>query len=580
MEYALFGVIGVVAVVAFAAFSAKLGIAAPLLLVVVGIGYSFIPGVPQVKLPPEIVLMGLLPPLLYSAAITVPIVDFRRNFGTITALSVVLVIVSAFATGTVLYSIFPDLSYAAAIAIGAVISPPDVVAATAIGRRLGLPPRLLTILEGEGLVNDATALVLLRTAIAATAVEVTFGAAVLDFLYAAATAVAIGLAVGIVTVFVRAKLRDPVLDTAVSFVVPFLAFIPAEAANASGVIAVVTAGLYSGHQSAARFTARSRINERLNWRTVQFVLENGVFFLMGAQIVFVTEEVIEDGESITDAIGLGLLSTAILIGVRVLFMGPVLLRLRLRGEFAERRNLRFSAAVNRIRHIGDSSARSTRRLRRAERIERRRTVDLKSLRSEGLGWRGGVVLSWAGMRGVVTLAAAQSLPVDTPYRAQLVLIAFTVAIVTLLVQGGTLPVLIRLSGVRGNDRTADRRELASLLDDIGKAGVGALENPDFELPNGQKVDPDLVERVRQDTMIGAASAWERADNGGGEDGIADSPHQQYRALRLEVLQAERDALLEARSDGVYASRILQRAQAMLDLEETRLQQIDDPSGAS
>ncbi len=195
MEFALFGVIGIVVVVAAGAFSKKLGIAAPLLLILIGFGFSYLPGAPS-EVPHELILMGLLPPILYSAAINVPIVDFRRNFPSISALSVVLVVATAFGTGAILFFIFPDLSFAAAVAIGAVISPTDAVAATALGKKLGLPPRLVTILEGESLVNDATALVLLRSAIAATAATVTFWEVAADFAFAVSLAVAIGLIVG------------------------------------------------------------------------------------------------------------------------------------------------------------------------------------------------------------------------------------------------------------------------------------------------------------------------------------------------------------------------------------------------
>ena len=193
------------------AFSKKLGVAAPLILIVVGVGFSFIPGAPVV-VPHEVILLGLLPPILYSAALTVPVIDFRRNLTSISLLSVALVIVTAGITGFILYLLFPQLSLAAGIAIGAVISPTDAVAATALGKRLGLPPRLVTILEGEGLVNDATALVLLRSAVAATAASVAFWDVVGDFVFAAAVALAIGLVVGWVTVLVRSRLRDSVLD--------------------------------------------------------------------------------------------------------------------------------------------------------------------------------------------------------------------------------------------------------------------------------------------------------------------------------------------------------------------------------
>jgi CPA1 family monovalent cation:H+ antiporter len=158
-----------------------------------------------------------------------------------------------------------------------------------------------------------------------------------------------------------------------------------------------------------------------------------------------------------------------------------------------------------------------------------------------------------------------------------VLIAFTVAVATLLLQGSTLPWVIRMTGIRGTDRAADRRELAGLLDELSTAGLSVLDNPAFELPDGEEIDPAVIERVRGDTLLTAQAAWEKAEHGTGVDGISQSPQRQYRALRREVLQAERAALLEARSAGVYPSRVLIQAQSLLDLEETRLEQMD--SGA-
>jgi CPA1 family monovalent cation:H+ antiporter len=576
MDYAFVAVLGVVVVVVTAAFSRKLGVAAPLLLVLVGIGYSFIPGVPEIEVEPDLILMGVLPPLLYAAAITVPVVDFRRNFASISALSVLLVVVSALVTGFVLFTVLQDLDLGAAIALGAVISPTDVVAATAIAKRLGLPPRLVSILEGEGLVNDATALVMLRTAIAATGLaasgEFNGWSVVGDFLYAVVVALAIGLLVGVVSVFIRRKLDEPILDTAISFAVPFIAYIPAEELHASGVIAVVAAGLYSGHRSA-HFSPQSRISERFNWRTLQFVLENGVFLLMGAQLAGIVAGVRAEELPAHHAVLLGLLATGILMALRFLFVWPLMLAVRRGERRAITRFERLSGMIDRFRP-GAHRGGDERRRERFELAVTRRQNDIHTLESEGLDARGTIIIGWAGMRGVVTLAAAQSLPRDTPYYEQLVLIAFTVAIATLLIQGGTLPLVIRLTKIRGTDRVADRRELAELLDDMAAAGIEALENPDFELPNGQKVDWQVLERVRQDTLIASQAAWERAEHADSDDGILDSPHQQYRDLRREVLQAERAVLLEARSRGSYPSRILTRAQALLDLEEARLEQMD------
>jgi len=575
LDYALVAIAGIVLIVGAAAFSSKLGVAAPLLLVLIGIGYSFIPGVPAIEVEPDVILMGVLPLILYAAAIQLPVVDFRRNFGTISALSVVLVVVSALITGFVLFMLLPDLDLATAIALGAVISPPDVVAATAIGKRLGLPPRLLAILEGEGLVNDATALVLMRTAIAAAALTASgafdIWGAVGDFGYAVVVAAGIGLVVGVVAVFVRRKLNQPILDTAISFAVPFIAYLPAEELHASGVISVVVAGIYSGHQSA-RLSPQSRVAERLNWRTLQFVLENGVFLLMGAQLAGIVAEIEAEALPWHQAVALGVLSAAILMTVRFGFVWPLLFVVRRGERINAERAAAHDAALERVKALqvtGDTPM--ERRIRRVLRRSEQARNDIAALRTEGLGWRGGVVLGWAGMRGVVTLAAAQSLPKETPYYEQLVLIAFTVAIVTRLVQGGTLPFVIRATGIRGTDSAADHRALATLLDEMQEAGLATLETPD--LPGGVPVDPDVLARVRLDTSLAAAAAWERAEHTDGET-LADAPHQQYRELRRRVLDAERATLLEARAQGAYPSRILQRAQTLLDLEDARLSQVD------
>ncbi|PPI28219.1 sodium:proton antiporter [Rathayibacter sp. AY1B5] len=581
MDYALLGVVGIITVVTVARFSSRLGIAAPLLLVVIGIGASYLPGVPDIEVEPELILAGVLPPLLYSAAIQVPLTDFRRNLRSIFGLSVLLVVVTALVVGGFLYLVFPDLSLPAAIALGAVVSPTDAVAATSIGKKLGLPPRLVTVLEGESLVNDASALVLLRAATAAAAVvgatvttdAIDVGEVGVLFVYSVLMAIALGLVMGVLTVFVRSKLRDPVLDTAVSFAVPFLAYIPAEELGASGVLAVVVTGIYTGHNSARFLSPQSRISERVNWRTAQFLLENGVFLLMGAEIKAIVSGVVDPGEfGVGTAVLLGLATVVILIVLRTLFVWPLLLWLRSSGRRAERINRRLAVGLMRLRNSATSDERFRRRQVRAERLYLRRETDLAATTSEAFGWRGGVVLSWSGMRGVVTLAAAQSLPDETPYRSQLILIAFTVAVVTLLLQGATLPALIRLTGIQGTDGEADRRELATLLDEVAATGIQALPEAVAELPDGEAGER-VLERVRRDTLTRSQVAWEQV--GRAEDAPL-GPHAQYLRLRRAVLLAEREALLDARGRGVYSSRTLRRAQLMLDAEETRLE-MDDSS---
>lgn len=570
MELGVYAVIAVAVIVGVAAFARKLGVAAPIILLIVGVMLSFLPGVPKIGVPPEIILNGLLPPILFAAAISVPLMDFRRNLAPIAGLSVVLVVITAFAAGFILFTMLPHLSLAAAIALGAIISPPDAVAATSIGRKLGLPPRVLTVLEGEGLVNDATALVLLRTALAAALGTLTTPwAGVVDFFSAVIIASVVGLVVGFASVWVRSKLNDPVLDTALSVVVPFAAFAPTQALHGSGVLAVVIAGLYTGHAAPSRFTAQARISDQINWRTIQFLLENGVFLLIGLELRTLIADV-QNPEvlSVWNAVGLGLIAVASLMVIRFVLIVPLILGLKRRAERAERAVLREWLMISYFRDHPVRYRWQALRKQRAERRYERHRSDLEEYRQEAIDGKGGVVLGWAGMRGVVTLAAAQSLPNSIPYRPQLILIAFTVAFVSLVVQGGTLPWLIRALGLQGADAGEDRRLLAQLLDDLSEAGLAVLDDPETAAASTAQIDPEIVERVRQSSYLRAESAWERTLLN--DTPQENRPHHVYRTLRLAVVDAERTRLLLERARGSYPSRVLTEAQSLLDLEETRL----------
>jgi CPA1 family monovalent cation:H+ antiporter len=578
MEIALIAVVGVVTVVAVAAFSKQLGVAAPLVLVVVGVATSFLPGLPTELIVPSWVILSLvLPPLLYSSAVQVQLTDFRRNLGTISTLSVFLVIATALVVGFLLHALLPGLDLGSAIALGAVVSPTDAVAATSIAKRLGLPTNLVAVLEGESLVNDASALVLLKAAIGATGAGLSIWAIGGDFLYSVVVAVGVGLLVGLVNVWIRAKLKDSVLETAISFIVPFIAFIPAESLGASGVLAVVIAGIFTGHRAARSFTAQARLSEQINWRTIQFLLENGVFLLMGLQLHTVINKAQGGVLGVWGSVGIGLLLCVVLLVIRALFVFPIVWRLKANQKRAPEIGERLTDGLERVRterkKKPPQDERTERRWNRFTRYLERREADVSDLQDSPIGWRGGVVLTWAGMRGVVTLAAAQSLP-ESPYRSPLILIAFTVAIVTLLVQGGTLPLLIRRLGITGSDAVADRRELAGLLEEMSEAGLAAIEHPVDEIAGGRRYDPDVIERVRQDTMLRVEAQWERAEREASER-PEFGPHQQYQALKEQVLSAERDALLDARSRGSYSSRVLLHAQVMLDFEESRLAHRDN-----
>ncbi|MDP3984893.1 MAG: sodium:proton antiporter, partial [Acidimicrobiia bacterium] len=418
MEVALLLVLLVVVVAAVSALARRLGLPAPLLLTLVGVAGSLVPFVPEVKLSAQVVLIGLLPPLLYAAAIRTSLIDFRANRRAIALLSVGLVLFTAVGVGLVAHWLLP-ISLPTAFALGAVVAPPDAVAATAIARRIGMPRRIVSILEGESLVNDATALVALRTAIVALGGSFALVGVALDFLLAAGGGVVVGLAVAYLAAQVRRRIHDTVLDTALSLIIPFGAYLAAEEIHASGVLAVVVTGLILGHKAPVIQNAASRISESTNWRTIQFLLENTVFLLIGLQVRSIVTNV---GRS---ALGLDqILLACALILLTVIVLRPI-------WVFPTTYLPRLIPVVRRV--------------------------------DPPPSWQYPAVVSWAGMRGVVTLATVFVLPEDLPHREVLVLAALVVTAGTLLIQGFTLPVLVRGLGLRGPDPREDLLQEAAVM---------------------------------------------------------------------------------------------------------------------
>src|SRR4051794_30932286 len=274
----------VIAVGLVAGLCDRFGWPTPLVLVVGGAAASFLPPVPEVQLDPDVVLFALLPPLLYATTARTSLFDFRHNKASIVLMSVVLVVFSTVVVGWVTWLLLPGVALAAALALGAVVAPPDAVAAAAVGRRLGLPRRVATLLEHESLVNDAAALIALSVALTALTSSPSPWEVAGEFGWAVVGAVLVGGAVAAVLAVLRARLRDPVLDTLVSFVAPYLAFLPAEALDASGVLATVVTGLTLAQLSPRVQTASARVTEAITWRTVSFVLENAVFLVIGLQL--------------------------------------------------------------------------------------------------------------------------------------------------------------------------------------------------------------------------------------------------------------------------------------------------------
>ena len=469
VEIAVLLVALAVSVLAFTALADRLDFPAPLLLIAVGVVASYVPGVPEIHLEPEVVLLGLLPPLLYAAAIQTSLVDFNANRRAILLLSVGLVVFTTFGVGAIVHALIPGISWPVSFAIGAVVAPPDAVAATAVARRIGLPRRIVTILEGESLLNDATALVALRTAIAATSVGVEATHVAEEFLIASVGGGAIGFVVFVVVAKLRKLITDPVLDTAISFVVPFGAFIAAEEIHASGVIAVVVAGLLLGHKAPVVQTAQSRIAERTNWRTIAFVLENTVFLLIGLQAGWILDDVTD---STLSGLRIASVCAAVLVGCIVM---------RIVWVFAARYLL--------VRPGPDP------------------------VTGQSPPWTFSFILGWAGIRGVVTLAAAFLIPEDTPHREVLLLIAFTVVAGTLFLQGLSLPMLARRLRVPSPDPMEDALARATLLQQASKAGFKVLQNLEYDDPQGVVEAGQAAHRAAQLRRLGAVGhAGRRGDS--------------------------------------------------------------------
>lgn len=566
VEYLTIAVATAALVIAVTALAPRAGVASPLVLVVLGAGVSLLPFVPAVEVPPELILGGVLPPLLYSAAVGLPSMDFRRDFTAIGGLSVTLVVLSSVLLGLLFRWLVPGIDLATAIALGAIVSPTDAVA-TSIVKRLGASPRSVTMLEGESLLNDASALVLLRSAIAATAATVSLWEVVGDFAFAAGVAVAIGVPVGWLGLRIRKRLQHAALSTAMSFVIPFAAYLPAEELHASGLVAVVAAGLVTGNGSARHLRPQDRIAERSNWHTVELLLEGAVFLAMGIQLFDLIEDVERGTGSVLQAAGLAAVASVGVLVVRAAFVTPLIgiqARRARRGQavretlsgFQDQIDQRVAATPPSAASAPDKGRHSTAaRLERIQGTLRRRRADIDYDLSRPLGWREGTLLVWAGMRGVVTLAAAQTLPADTPQRSFLVLVAFGVAFGTLLVQGSTLPWVTRRLGLVGQDTTGD---LPALRRETEQAARTFLADP--RRPDGTPYDESVVERVRKDMV--------REHESQDEDAVLTKERfVQYRELRLAAIAAQREELLAVRSAGTYDSAQLGNALDLLDAEQ-------------
>ncbi len=499
----------------------KRNIPAPVLLAAVGMAASFLPGAPHNQIPPETLLGIVLPPLLYSAAADFSVMSFLRHIRSILNLGVALVLATAFVVAGLIHAMIPGVPFAVALMLGAVVAPPDAVSAVAIGNRLGLPARLTTILKGESLINDAAALTLFSVAAAWAAHTHTFiDNGVVYFLYAAGAGLAVGTGIGLCVHLIRRRMSSGPLITALAFITPFAAYSLADAAHASGVIAVVFAGFTAGHK-AGEIDFSGRIQEREVWRTTDTLLEAFVFAYIGLRFRFVLEDANHSG------FHAGTLLAAALITIGVLTV------IRFGWIFASGGLARHTARLT-LRKEDD-----------------RRVLNAKE----------NTVLSWAGMRGVLTLAAAAGAPMimaagdAVPGRAVLVPIAFGVALGTLLLHGVTMPWLVRRLNLDTGDEARLRRdEIVHARRIIQETTARAIE--------------DLRGDVIDDAEANRVAKWLKAVQKQ-TDPKVDGPEQLTRLVDAanKVVAAQREALIERRDAEELNDEVLREVLEDLDAEQ-------------
>jgi Na+/H+ antiporter len=513
-----------VAVAGLSALAHRIGVPYPIVLVIGGALFGFVPGVPEIHLDPDVVLLLFLPPLLYGAAFFTNLRDIRADLRTVTLNSVGLVLVTMVAVAVTAHALIDGLPWAAAFALGAIVSPTDPLAGGVIMRRLGVPRRILAATEGEGLFNDATALVAFRVAVAATVSgSFSLGDATMRFFAGAIGGVAIGLVVGWVIAELRKRTEDSQVSITLSLLTGYAAFVPADEVGASGVLAVVTAGLFIGIRAPQILQPRTRLQSGQIWDLLNFLINATLFVLIGLQLRIVVQGL--DWPA-TTLVGYALAVSGVVVAARFawVFTIPYVIRA----------------------------------------LDRR-----PSQRARRLGARLRIVAAWSGMRGAVSLAAALALPLETdagspfPDRNLIIFLTFAVIFATLVVQGLTLPMLIRRLGVAA-DAGEGNEELRARL----TASKAALDQLDV-LRNEEWTRDETVDRMRglyeYRKRRFAARAGKIEDDGYEDRSLA------YQHMVQIVLGAQRNALVRLRDDGEISNDVMNRVLRELDLEESRLE---------
>jgi CPA1 family monovalent cation:H+ antiporter len=508
-----------IVVAALAILARRVAFPYPVLLVIGGLALGFVPGLPAVQLDPNLLFLFLLPPLLYPTAIFTSWRDFRANLKSILWLAIGLVLLTI-ACVAVLAHALAGLPWAAAFVLGAIISPTDAVAATATTNRLRVPQRIVTILDGESIVNDATGLVAYRFAIAAMmSGRFSFSEATGRFVLVALGGTAIGLAVGWLVAQLQRRLDDPPVQVTISLLTPFAAYIPAERLHLSGVLAVLACGLFLGWRAPRILTSRTRLHLFVFWDMIVFLLNGLVFVLIGLQLPQILRRL--SGQSLEQLIWHGALISCAAIGVRIAWV--------------------FTAT-------------SLSRLLSA------------SLRESTPAWNNVAIVAWSGMRGVLSLAAALAVPLTLsdgtsfPGRDYILFITFCVILATLVLQGLSLPLLIRRLGVI-DDGLANVEERTARLK-ANEAALAYLTELDGQFP------PDILARLRieYDDRIRKLEL----DANRGRDRPDESMAPSYQRLQQDALDVERRTIIQLRDEYVINDEVLRRIQSDLDHAEARL----------
>ncbi|MCI1673301.1 MAG: cation:proton antiporter [Bifidobacterium tibiigranuli] len=602
MTTLLLAIIAVLVVTAAAdLLSDKIRIAAPILLLVLGAGVALIPNMPHIEAMPEFVLTVILPPLLYSSAVNMSVSEFRRNLLPIGVLAIVLVALSSAAIGFAVNLMAPGVGIAACIALGAIVSPTDAVA-TAIVKKAGVSQRVVTILEGEGLVNDATALVILSSAVGAMTSRISAGHVVLDFVIAVVGAVVIGWLVGRVMIWLRSKINSATPDTVLSLATPFVAFLPAEYLHSSGLVAAVVAGLVASHRGPRLLTPTQRMSSKTTWDSLMMILESSVFLLMGLELTSVVGDLEGDSFGWRLALGVAAVTLVLTLVLRAAVTMPLLSVLaRWSGRRArfkshlQHASEKVGAALDLESALSQQESQQTNAAHqgRRERFQRRLTrlvSDLDYHTDHPLGSREGSVMVWAGMRGSITLAAAQTLPLGTAHRSFLIFVAFLVAAASLLIQGTTLNQVVRL--VKPARTVGVSRDEHDAIRQLIRHAARAVHPPEAICNLLVKFNIDVTnkdadrDQIRRAAMALARQQFEAMRNYSGADDAADSEPgqlplgsmQDRRRLAeisydyaLDIIIAQRTALLDANDAGLFSPEGIGEALDILDADQLSLE---------